>query len=122
MIIDQIDQISEEFREWSFTSISVEAELQFEIGIVLGKMGHKFLREYVLNARSRIDFYLPDHKIGIEVKVAGGVNQVMRQIHRYNACDPIDGVILVTNRIRHTTISEELNHRPVRVVFIGDIR
>ncbi len=117
-----IDQIAEELREWSFTSISVEAELQLEIGIVLGKMGHKFLREYVLNARSRIDFYLPDHKIGIEVKVAGGVNQVMRQIHRYNACDPIDGVILVTSRTTHTAMPTELNSKPTRVVFIGGIR
>ncbi len=117
-----IDQIADELREWTFTWTAIENDLQLEVGIVLGKLKHKFLREHVLNARSRIDFYLPEHKIGIEVKVAGGANEVMRQIHRYNACDPIDGVILITSRIRHTTISEELNRKPVRIVFIGGIR
>jgi len=117
-----IDQITDELREWTFTSTAIESDLQFEVGIVLGKLKHKFLREHVLNARSRIDFYLPEHKIGIEVKVAGGANEVMRQIHRYNACDPIDGVILITSRTKHTATPEELNRKPVRVVFIGGIR
>ncbi len=117
-----IDEIAKELREWSFPSMAIESDLQFEVGIVLGRLKHKFLREHVLNARSRIDFYLPEHKIGIEVKVAGGANEVMRQIHRYNACDPIDGMILITSRTKHTSTPEELNCKPVRVVFIGGIR
>jgi len=99
-----------------------EADLQLEIGHVLSEVGHKYLREHRFNDQSRIDFYLPEHKIGIEVKVAGNVNSVMRQIHRYNACDPVDGVILITSRAKHTSIPKELSHKPVRVVFIGGIR
>ena len=117
-----IDDLAISLREWSFRSLANEAGLHLEIGHVLTSIKCKYSREHVLGAQSRIDFYLPEHKIGIEVKVAGSVNQVMRQIHRYNGHDQIDGVILITSRSRHTSIPMDLSGKPVRVVFIGGIR
>jgi len=117
-----IDAISDDLREWSFRSMRNEAELHLEVAHVLTAIGCKYLREHSLSPLSRIDFYLPEHKIGIEVKVAGGVTQVMRQIHRYNEHDQVDGVILLTSRVRHTSLPKTLADKPVRVVSIGGIR
>ncbi len=118
----KIDQIATQLRGWSFVSVSVESPLQYEVSHVLTAMGHEHRREYRLNSRSRIDFFLPEHRIGIEVKVAGKFGEVMRQIQRYNECEQIKGVILLTSRSRHTGIPEMLADKPVRVVFIGGIR
>ena len=117
-----IDQIAGELREWTFQSMANEASLHQEISHVLTEMKYKYLREHSISSRGRIDFYLPEHNIGIEVKVAGGINAAMRQIHRYNGHDQIDGVILITTRTSHTLIPNELSGKPVRVVYIGGIR
>ncbi len=117
-----ITQISQELRSWEFTSMAVEESLHLEIAHVLTELGHKYLREHILNPRSRVDFYLPEHRIGIEVKVAGSVNEAIRQISRYNECHQIDGTILISSRAGHTSIPSMLADKPVRVVFIGGIK
>ena len=122
MVDKKIDQIAAQLREWSFVSIVVEERLQYEVHHVLNALGCVHKREYRLDARSRVDFYLPEQKIGIEVKTAGRPNEIMRQLQRYNECDQIKGVILITSRSRHTDIPEMLAGKPVRVVFIGGIR
>ncbi len=118
----KIDQIAAQLQEWSFVSIVVEGRLQYEVRHVLNALKYKYQQEHRLDARSRVDFYLPEQKIGIEVKTAGSPSKVMKQIQRYNECDQIKGMILITSRSRHTDIPEMLAGKPVRVVFIGGIR
>lgn len=122
MVNDTIDQIANWLGEWTFRSLSLEAQLQEEITFILQESKYEFESEYILGPHSRVDFYLPQPKIGIEVKVGSRTNQVMRQIHRYNGYDQISGIILITSRAKHTSIPLELNHKPVRIVFIGGIR
>ncbi len=60
-----------------------------------------FDREARLDARSRIDFLVPDApgRVGIEVKVAGTPDNVRRQLTRY--APHVDALLLVTTRVRH---------------------
>lgn len=117
-----IDQIANWLETWTFRFLANEKYLHAEVYQVLKSTKYKIISEYKLGARSRIDFYLSESSIGVEIKIAGSVNQVMRQIHRYNAYDQISGIILITSRAKHTSIPLELNHKPVRIVFIGGIQ
>lgn len=119
---ETIDRIANWLGSWAFRSLSVETHLQDEIDHILQNSEYEFKREYTLDPHSRVDFHLTESNIGVEAKVGSGVNQVMRQIHRYNSYDQISGIILITSRAKHTSIPLELNHKPVRIVFIGGIR
>ena len=120
--VETIDQIANWFMTWVFQSLTVEARLQAEVNHILQASNYEFMREYILDHRSRLDFYLSETRFGIEVKVDSRVNQVMRQVHRYNGYSQVSGIILITSRAKHTSIPSELNHKPVRVVFIGGIQ
>jgi len=61
----------------------------------------------------RIDFYLPDDGIGIELKVKGSPTEVVRQLHRYAQCPEIRALILVTGRSRLSPNTTHLNGKPL---------
>lgn len=62
-----------------------ESELQKGIAELFTINKIPFEREYRLNIHDRPDFYivLGDHKIALEVKVAGTKNNLLRQVARY---------------------------------------
>lgn len=100
-------------------NFATEQELQDGIAMALGTAGVIFIREHRLDAKSRIDFYIPDGKIGLEVKTkthsspSGTLSQCLRYCHR----SEIDCLVLATSRLR-LHLPETLNGKPVRVVQI----
>jgi len=95
---------------------SVGSEDGFQRGVeqVLSEHGIAFVREHSLGREfGRIDFYLPDHQYGIELKVKGSPSQVLRQLHRYAQCPDISALILVTSRARLAVAPAKINGRPL---------
>lgn len=70
-------------------------------------------RELRLDERSRLDLFVDG--IAIEVKVDSDAAEVYRQLRRYAAHERVEGIILVTSRVRHSWIPDEIDGVPVRV-------
>lgn len=92
-----------------------EARLQELIGQALAKEGVAFEREARLDARNRIDFLAG--RVGIEVKVAGSVADVRRQVDRYARFERIDGLVLVTAKAAHR-LPPEVGGKPLETVSL----
>jgi hypothetical protein len=75
-------------------------------------------REVRLTSRSRIDLLVDDH-YGIEVKVAGTADALVRQVSRYSLAPQIRGLIVVTSRIRHLDVPPAVNGKPLVVVSLA---
>lgn len=88
-------------RGWDYLD-NDEYALQEAVTEALRRAGMAPQREVPLTARDRIDV-LVGH-IGVEVKVAGTVDTVRRQLRRYAICPNIDELVLVTTRVVHTRI------------------
>lgn len=76
-----------------------EDELQRGLAAALAESALSHAREAILDARNRIDFLVG--AVGIEVKVAGNRHDVARQCNRYLRFDAVQGLVLVTCRVRH---------------------
>jgi len=98
---------------FNFTS---EDELQRGIAMLLEREKVAFEREVVLGPHDRIDFLVGD--VGIETKVDGAFNAVVRQVQRYLEYDRIGTVMLVTTRNKHRDIPVTLRGKTVVVVVL----
>lgn len=97
--------------------ITREEDTQEGIAETLDRFGILYERERRLSVSERIDFYLPDHRIGLEVKVAGSPVGVIRQLQRYAASDEVALLMLVTSRgALGRAVPETLLGKPVVVV------
>jgi hypothetical protein len=80
-------------------------------------------REVRLDSRSRIDLLvdvqLPRGSIhvGVEAKIASSPAAVLRQVRRYLDSDRIDGLVLVTTRVRHLAVATT-SDKPLEVVSL----
>lgn len=70
-----------------------EVQLHEGIASVLDAEGIAFEREFVVDARNRMDF-LVEGRLAIEVKVDGSFAQAISQVNRYSGLDPVQGVLL----------------------------
>lgn len=70
-----------------------EIQLQDGIATVLAAEGLAFEREFVVDAKNRMDF-LVEGTLAIEVKVDGSFAQAISQVNRYSALDAVHGVLL----------------------------
>jgi len=93
-----------------------EDDLQRGIEKMLTDAGIAFEREFHLDAHSRIDFLVGD--IGIEVKVDGSLNDVMRQVQRYLGFEHIGSLVVVTTRSRHRALPLEMRGKQIHVVTL----
>jgi len=101
-----------------------EKELQYGIDQALRKCEEPYLPEYVLSKTDRVDFYMTETGIGIEVKTndsKGGasLSQVTRQLWRYAKIETIKAIILVTSRSKHRDLPAEILGKPVFVVYLS---
>lgn len=103
-------------RQFRFNFCS-EKDLQSGIEQVLAGR-FTFRREVPLNAKDRPDFLI-DESIVLEVKIGGSAAEVMRQIARYAACDQVSGILLVTNRAKHS-LPATFNGKPLVVHSLLD--
>ena len=109
--------IADLLRGFRFT-MSSEAELQAGVAEVLSASGLVYNEEHRLGNKDRIDFYLSDLKVGIELKVDGGTNQVADQLLRYAQHDEIAGLVLVTTKAGHRAVPPVLNGKPILQVKV----
>lgn len=96
-----------------------EDELQRQLAEVLTFQGVEFIREYRLGAAGRIDFYLPTWHAGLEVKIKGSANAVLRQLHRYSGAD-LDILILATRRARLGGLPDAIGAIPLHTLSIWE--
>jgi len=97
--------------------IGSEAGFQESLARILTMSGIAYRREYDLGqAFGRIDFYLPDDAIGIELKVKGSPSGVMRQLYRYAQCPEIQALLLVTGRSRLALAPAAINSKPLLTI------
>lgn len=95
-----------------------EDDLQRGIAEILAHEGVEFARE-VRGGAGRIDFRVGGVGIGIEVKCAGSLSDVARQISRYAVSgDYPGGLILATSLRRLARLPEEIAGVPVRAVVL----
>jgi hypothetical protein len=101
-----------------------EKELQYGIDQALQKTEEPFLPEFILSPSDRVDFYMTETGIGIEVKTndsKGGasLSAVTRQLWRYAKIEGIKAIILVTSRSKHRDLPAEILGKPVFVVYLS---
>jgi hypothetical protein len=98
-------------------NIAHEADLQLAIGDVLEGYGFLIQREVELSRGDRIDFMVGS--LGIELKVKGAQNAVIRQLQRYAASDRVSALLLVTTRLQLVVgLPDALNGKPLASVAI----
>ncbi len=88
-------------RQYRYAS---ERELQEAISHVLTQDGFLVRREYDLGASGRVDLAVTTHdgsRIGVEVKVDGATQAVIRQLTGYADSGQLAALMLVTTRLRH---------------------
>ncbi|MBM2322227.1 MULTISPECIES: hypothetical protein [Marivita] len=101
---------------WQY-DLSTEAAMHRGLAHAFTLAGIAHRQEVSLTEHDRIDFYLPDQKIGIEVKLSCAARQIYRQIERYTESDEITSIILLTNTA--VGLPTHINGKPVYVVHAG---
>lgn len=96
--------------------VPIATELAFQEGVaeLLRGIGVAFERERILTPRDRIDFLTVDG-LGIELKIDGGRNDVLRQLLRYTEHDDIKALLLITTRSKHRDMLNTLGGKPLAV-------
>lgn len=97
--------------------LNKESETQAAIEHALKQMQVEYVREYKLDENSRIDFYIPKFKLGIEVKIKGSRADIQSQCVRYAMHNQIEAILLMTSR--SVNISGLYFNTPVLVINMG---
>lgn len=110
-----LDQVLDAIRGHRFR-YSDEEELQEGLAAALASVGLEVEREVRFDKGSRIDLLVG--RVGIEVKVKGGVAEVLRQLCRY--APHVDELVLVTIKASHRSyLPDEVEGVPLTVEFIA---
>lgn len=75
--------------------------------------------EVRLGDAGRIDFLVD--RVGVEVKVAGETEPLLRQVTRYAHRDEIDELVVVTTRRKHRALPDTVAGKPLQVVMVGGV-
>ena len=95
----KIDEIAQIIRTRVSSRANNEAAIHEAIKtLVKARELPKASHEWAFEDGDRVDFFIRASGIAIEVKVAGNVGAVARQLFRYEAQPTVKGLILVTNR------------------------
>lgn len=97
-------------------NFTCERELQDGVAELLDGLGVEYERERILGAEDRIDFWLPDG-VGLEIKIQESLTDVTRQLHRYAGCDEVSVLVLLTTKMNHRRMPEEMCGKPIHVVY-----
>ena len=114
-----LDQVLALLRGYRYP-INTEAALQVAVEKVLTDAGIRFVRELVLDPTNRLDFYLPDLRVALELKIKGSVAEVTRQLFRYTQDDRIDVVVLMTSRYTHCDVPNVMRGKPIEVITLWE--
>ena len=94
-----------------------EYAMQHAVQVALSHACIAVDREYALSRKDIIDF-LTREGVGIEVKLAGTTNALIRQLHRYAQHREVLALVVVTNRSRLTQMPRQISGKPVRVASL----
>jgi hypothetical protein len=75
----------------------------------------EYSREFRFDANDRVDFLVGD--LALEVKTAGSIHSVMRQLMRYSLQGSVSVVLLFTTRARLCKMPNELSGKPLLVAY-----
>jgi len=95
-----------------------EAAVQEHLAGVLAAAGGRVRREVAV-AGGRVDLVVD--RVGVEVKVAGTVAEVARQVIRYCADPGLDAVVVATTRAAHLGLPRAAHGKPVIVVHLAGV-
>lgn len=90
-------------------NLSDEKILQEQIFSVLKGKVNNLKKEYRLNEKDIVDFYVDG--IGIEIKIKGTVKNIYRQLERYSLSDKIHSLILVSSK--YMGLPETINNKNI---------
>jgi len=94
-----------------------ELAMQNAVSQALSVMGVAHEREYQLGpAHGRIDFFVPESGIGIELKVQGSPSDVTAQLFRYALSHQVRELVLVSGRVQLRNLPPTLHSKPLTVV------
>lgn len=96
---------------------TTEAQLQEGLAEALSLAGFVPEREHWLAPGDRVDILVG--RVAIEVKCAGSLPAVTRQLRRYAASDNVGEIVLVTTRAAHRAVPVELDGKPVYVAWLS---
>lgn len=97
--------------------VSSEDMLQAAVYEVLAGLERDTMREVILGPGERIDVMCD--QVAVEVKIAGAVAQVARQLDRYSMHPRVHELVLVTTRPQHMAVPRLLNGKTVHVVNVA---
>lgn len=100
---------------------SSEKELQNSIEGILSSHHVAYEREWRLNSHNRPDFYLPEPKIAIEIKIKGSRAAVADQLERYAGFYEVAEIVLISTRMQHCAVPDEINGKPVHRVHLWNL-
>ena len=115
-----IEPVLEAIRKCGFRG-DVEWEMQTAILAALTAAGVEFSREYELSKADRPDFFIEESGTVIECKVKGSMAAATTQLDRYAQHDVVKRLILVTTRMQHARVPEELQGKAVHVVVLHQL-
>lgn len=96
--------------------LSNEKVTQQQISSILDAMGAPYQREYRLDQKNIVDFFIDG--VAIEVKLnKTAVMNIYRQCERYCAFDAVKQLLLVTNRAM--TLPTQINGKHTCIVSLG---
>ena len=96
-----------------------EQDMQDAVQAILNRNHVQHAREVLLSAKDRIDFLSDGSHVGIECKVSGSRSAVLAQLVRYAEHAQVTALILVTSRHTHRFACDEINGKPLFVVWVG---
>jgi hypothetical protein len=113
------DEIATMLRGYKFRFVD-EMELHDGIAMALRDHGIRHQREFRLTGHGRLDFFLTDEAIALEVKIKGRAANVLRQLERYAANAAISGLVLCTTRRLHAhQMPASINGKSLATALVG---
>lgn len=95
-----------------------ERRLYEGLSEALTASGIVFEREHTITLATgrtgRLDYYLPESRLAIEVKVGGSPAAILRQIRSYAEHADVDALLLVTSLAKLAQIPDTLAGKPAR--------
>ena len=94
-----------------------EKDLQDGTESLLRAHAVDFRREHWFDPVNRVDFWLPDIGLALEIKVAGSLTDVAMQLDRYAAVPVVKGLILLTGRRGHGALPSSVRGKSLTIVY-----
>lgn len=96
----------------------LEPKIVQELAKYLNENQVSYHREHVISKHARLDFFLPEHGIAIEVKTASTFSEVTRQIFNYAKHEIVKCIVLISNQQRHRQLPDNIAGKAIhKIIF-----